>query len=252
MVSVAIFLASLSSAASEPETRTFKVDGVERTALVYAPSVKTAHPPLVFGFHGHGGTARFSSRHFLIHQLWPEAVVVYPQGLRTKTEADRRGFLPGWQKSVGMENDRDLHFFDSMYTSFAKEFGVDTRRTYAMGHSNGAYFTYVLWAARRDKLAAVSIVAGTLEKVAESLKPLPALVIAGEKDTMVPFEGQQRSIEFLKRVNGISGKETKIGQMSLYHGAADLGVMIYPGSHEYPTMASQAIVEFFKRENRRD
>src|SRR5262249_30641551 len=34
------------------------VDGVSRVALVYAPaSAKTERTPVVFGFHGHGGTA---------------------------------------------------------------------------------------------------------------------------------------------------------------------------------------------------
>ena len=48
--------------AAEPERRTWTVDSVEREALVYVPAeatrdaAKSKSAPLVFVFHGHGGT----------------------------------------------------------------------------------------------------------------------------------------------------------------------------------------------------
>src|SRR4051794_33539337 len=64
--------------------KSWTVDGVEREALLAAPaSTKQSPAPLVFVWHGHGGTMRNSARSFHIHTLWPEAVVVYPQGLNT-------------------------------------------------------------------------------------------------------------------------------------------------------------------------
>lgn len=65
-----------------PETRKWVVDGVQREALVYHPAVKASltAAPLVFAFHGHGGTMRQASRTFAFHREWPEAVVIYPQG----------------------------------------------------------------------------------------------------------------------------------------------------------------------------
>ena len=60
----------------------FTVDGVARTALVYVPATAKASPtPLVFVFHGHGGSARQAARSFHIEQEWPEAISVYMQGL---------------------------------------------------------------------------------------------------------------------------------------------------------------------------
>ena len=38
-----------------------------------------------------GGTMNFAARRFRLHELWPEAVVVYPQGLATKTPRDPAG-----------------------------------------------------------------------------------------------------------------------------------------------------------------
>src|SRR5262245_40801632 len=62
---------------------TWTVDGVERTALVATPRTSAPHQPLVLVFHGHGGTSANAARTFRIHELWPEAVVIYPQGLPT-------------------------------------------------------------------------------------------------------------------------------------------------------------------------
>ncbi len=63
------------------ERQAWKVDGETRAALVYM-SEKAENPPLVFGFHGYGGTMRNAARSFRIHEVWPEAVV-YMQRLPT-------------------------------------------------------------------------------------------------------------------------------------------------------------------------
>ena len=74
----------LAAAANEPARQEWKVDGVAREALVAAPaSAKSESSPVVFVFHGHGGTMRNAAKQFHIHELWPEAIVVYPQGLNT-------------------------------------------------------------------------------------------------------------------------------------------------------------------------
>src|SRR5437763_3038945 len=52
-----VFFAVAASAA-EPLSLTWTIDGVERQALVFppAPAAAAAKAPVVFGFHGHGGT----------------------------------------------------------------------------------------------------------------------------------------------------------------------------------------------------
>ena len=94
---------------------TWKVGDVTREALVYAPAPAGKKPPLVFAFHGHGGKAEYSAKKFAVHQHWPEAVCVYPQGLPTPSPGiDPQGKMSGWQKAVGDQQDRDLDFFDAM------------------------------------------------------------------------------------------------------------------------------------------
>src|SRR5690242_17030508 len=88
------------------QPRQWNVEGLDREALVYAPSAaKTTPAPLVFVFHGHGGNMKGAANSFHMHTLWPEAMVVYPQGLNTPGKlTDLEGKRPGWQHSAGVLN----------------------------------------------------------------------------------------------------------------------------------------------------
>jgi hypothetical protein len=124
-----IFLAVLSlfaiADASTPIPMNLQVAGVERQALVFPPSNSTGKVPLVFAFHGHGGNANGFAVHAGIQNAWPEALVVYPQGLRIPTDVDPQGLKPGWQRRAGEVGDRDLKFVDAMMTKLREQYPVD-------------------------------------------------------------------------------------------------------------------------------
>jgi polyhydroxybutyrate depolymerase len=241
LLSLALASCVSASAAEEPTRREWTVDGVAREALVYSPaSAKTNAAPVVFAFHGHGGNMRNTVRSFHIHTLWPEAIVVYPQGLNTPGRlTDPEGKKPGWQHGVGAEGDRDLKFFDAMLASLKADYKVDTKRVYSTGHSNGGGFTYLLWAERGEVFAAfapsasaASLLAASLpaklltprqqkadkrsesdkdakadEKSAETKeaktapKPKPFLHFGAENDPLVKFAWQKATIERLRELN---------------------------------------------------
>ena len=69
------------------------ISGVQRDALVFAPRAAhgAAKHPLVVAFHGHGGRMLSTSVMMNIHAVWPQAIVVYPQGLNTPTVLDPEG-----------------------------------------------------------------------------------------------------------------------------------------------------------------
>ena len=51
------------------ERKTWTVDKVERTALIYVPKDATKKDtPVVFAFHGHGGSARQAALSFHMHK----------------------------------------------------------------------------------------------------------------------------------------------------------------------------------------
>src|SRR5271157_1423621 len=158
ILALLILAGTSASAAADPARMEWKVDGVTREALVYAPATaKTDPSPVVFAFHGHGGTMNNAANEFAYHKHWPEAIVVYMQGLNTPGALTApEGKKPGWQKTFGDQGDRDLKFFDAVLATLKQDYKVDEKRIYATGHSNGGLFTYFLWAARGDVFAAIA------------------------------------------------------------------------------------------------
>ena len=229
------------------------VDGVVREALVsIPPEAKTKPSPLVFAFHGHGGNPPAASRSFHIHTLWPEAIVVYPQGLKTPGKlTDPDGKLPGWQTAAGDQGDRDLKFFDAMLSSLATKFKVDPKRIYSTGHSNGGHFTYLLWAERGDKFAAFAPSAAAAKQAKDGLKPKPVIHIAGQNDPLVKFEWQKLTMDVVRK-NNQCGEGTSWEGMTgctLYPSkvGAPVVTFIHPGTHAYAPESPALIVKFFKQ-----
>jgi polyhydroxybutyrate depolymerase len=113
-----IFIATSGSAAPQT-TRTWTVDGLKRQALVFAPArttISNVKHRLVFAFHSHVGNMNGTARLMHIQNVWPEAIVVYPQGLNSPSHVDTEGIKPGWQveanQTDGNVGNRDLDFFE--------------------------------------------------------------------------------------------------------------------------------------------
>ncbi|MDR3402821.1 MAG: esterase [Chthoniobacter sp.] len=240
-------------AGNEPVRREWTVDGVPREALVYVPpGAKTVATPVIFAFHGHGGTMAYAERKFSYHTLWPEALVVYPQGLPTAGQlTDPEGKKAGWQKAVGDGGDRDLKFYDAMLTSLRQDYRVDDKRIFVTGHSNGGGFTYLLWQARGDQIAAFAPCAAAALKTAGQLKPKPVLHLAGENDPLVRFAWQKTTIDALLKVDQCGEGQPWGDRCTLYPSKIGdpLVTYIHPGGHEVPPEAPAVIVKFFKEQS---
>ena len=232
-------------------TLNWTIEGVKREALVFAPanSQKRQRHPLVFAFHGHFGNMRNNARLMKVQTEWPEAIVVYPQGLPTPSAVDPRGIGNGWQITAGQYSDRDLKLFDAMLATLKQNYSVDEHSVYAVGFSNGAIFSYLLWSERPKVLAAFGINAGRLAPPQQLTTSRPAVVIAGETDAILPFPLQQETIENVRQVDNATGKGQPCGQYcTLYQSTTHtpLVTYIHPGGHIYPTWASAQFVKFFK------
>lgn len=243
--------------ADTARTMDWTIDGEQRRALVIPPRRKSAAAvPVVLAFHGHGGTMQTMARKgFQKH--WPEALVVCPQGLPTATLRDPDGKRAGWQPRLGDNKDRDLKFVDAILKTLRDKYKIDDHRIYATGHSNGGGFTYLLWAARGDVLAAIAPSAAG-SRFNRDGKPLPVLHVAGEKDDVVPFENQKRTMDAVRKLNGCDtegkpwGKAGNlVGTVYPSKGGTPFVAVIHPGTHQYPDEAPELIVKFFKEHARR-
>jgi polyhydroxybutyrate depolymerase len=244
------------AAPSTPKHMEWTIDGVKREGTIYLPATATTQPnPVVFGFHGHGGNARNAARTFKMHEQWPEAIVVYLQGLPTPGAiTDPKGERNGWQKTVGDQGDRDLKFFDAVLADLRKTYKVDDARIYATGHSNGGAFTYLLWSARGDTFAALApCAAGGNLLIMTNLKPKPVFHIAGKQDPLVTFAFQQRIMDQDRKINNCETEGKEWGgekNCTIYKskGSSDTPVitMIHDGAHTYTKEAPALVVKFFK------
>ena len=243
-------LIAAGASAATPLTLSWTIDGVQRQALVFppAPTFAAMKAPVIFGFHGHGGTMQ-SARGMRFQELWPEAVVVYPQGLPTPSHVDPAGLRNGWQSEPGQVGDRDLKFFDAMLATLHQKFTIDDRRVYVSGFSNGAIFSLLLWAERGKELAAIGVCAGVLKPTVKLTVPRPVIDIGGRKDNVAVFALQEQSWQTERDVNGCSAAPQPCGPgCKLYPSSKKAPVMtiVHPGGHVYPPWASERIAAFFK------
>jgi polyhydroxybutyrate depolymerase len=210
---------SAHSPAGEP--RTLQVNGESRRYYLYLPSSwHRDHPaPLVLVFHAGGGRASDIAPHTGFSRLADREgiVVVYPQGLRGRWN-DGRGFATATHDDVG--------FVRALVDTLGRELGIDPRRVYATGISNGAMFAYRLACDLPGTLAAVAPVAGALpaELAADCAHGGPVSVIAfqGTADPLMPYVGggagqrrvlsAERSIAFWGALAGCTGTPVTIDE----------------------------------------
>lgn len=141
-----------------------------------------------------------------------------------------------------------------MLASLKKQYQVDEKRIYATGHSNGGGFTYLLWAERGDTFAAFAPAAAVIRAVS-SLKPKPAMHIAGENDALVKFPNQQRTMERLRDLNACENTGKPWAKSGLLVGTlypSKTGTpfvsVIYPGPHALPAGVPALVVKFFREQ----
>jgi polyhydroxybutyrate depolymerase len=172
--------------------RRLVVDGVTRTYLLHATGDAKPGRALVLVLHGLGGRgARMERRTNGRFDALAErdgAVVAYPEAL-----GDPRRWNDGWLRGApGVVLPDDLTFLARLIDALVAELGVDRRRVFAAGLSNGAAMVYRLACERPDLVAAVAPVSGGMPPdVARACArgaPVSVLGMHGTADPVVPFD----------------------------------------------------------------
>lgn len=236
---------------SGPTDVKFEVDGVERTAVVYRSSDAAKASPVVFVWHGFTGNAKQAAFSYRVHSAWPEATVVYPQGLEVSLLGRK---APGWQIVPKLEGDRDVKFFDAMLSKAFAEYKGDPKRVYTCGMSNGAIFSYVLMATRGDKFAAAGPVGGYAPPAFDGAAATPILVVHGKKDALIPFALAERARDTALKNNAAGATQTEWMPGFVQYGPSKNGMEVvwraHEGGHTWPEGTTEGIVKFFKGHTR--
>jgi polyhydroxybutyrate depolymerase len=164
-----------------------KVGGLQRSALVHVPKLRTVRPmAVVLAFHGAGGSgasmerysefSAFSDRdHFI--SVYPSAVSAH----RFWTLNDNDPSKPD-----------DVAFVSVLLGSLERSVCMDPQRVYATGVSNGGGFAARLGCEVSSRIAAIAPVAGGYRSLGPCHpdRPVSVLEIHGDSDPVVPYDGK--------------------------------------------------------------
>ena len=225
------------------------VGSVQRTALVRLPADYDARAPrpVVLVFHGFTMNAHLMESLLDVGAAWPEAIVVYPQGLDRRFEAWGPGAHPGWQISAGELDDRDLHFVDGLLSWLRTNQCIDDKHVFAMGFSNGGYFSHLLGCERPNAIAAIAPAGGGLR--CSPRTPRPVIISHGTADALVSYEEAVAAAQAWAKRNGCqSPPKSGAPGCSPAESCSEAPVVLctHPSGHEYDESFTRAAIEFFK------
>jgi predicted peptidase len=204
------------------ETRTYdfkeaKKDKMEYALFVHSKYAKDQKTPLVVALHGLGGNPQQMIRSKGLTEQAEKYgyIVVAPMGYNSSGwygvkgpggtgKGGKGGFGKGKGKD-GPENLRELSEKDVMnvLAEVRKEFNIDEKRIYLIGHSMGGAGTWHLGTKYADiwaGLAPIAPAAFGQPTGLDKIKHIPVIVVQGDKDNLVPATGTRRWVDMLKEL----------------------------------------------------
>ena len=228
--------------------RTTSIDGRERSYLVVVPPAGgPSRPlPLVFAWHGLGGSGTLARQYFGIEAASAgKAVFVYPDALPLPAFANRTG----WDLTA---EGPDVRFFRAMLADLSGNDCIDLQRVFSAGHSFGGYMTNAL-GCHADGLRAIAPVAGGLPPGSPCAgKPLAAWLAHGMNDGTVPFAQGEAARARWAQASACASTTgpTPPPPCVAYDGCqpdAPVVWCVHNLNHAWPPFAGPAIWQFFAR-----
>lgn len=147
---------------------TLQVAGFSRKVTLYLPQQLPANAPLVIALHGTDGNAKDNIWAIEADQLADaEGVVIAAPQARTMTTGDWDDHEAGQvfyetYPSVDAATNPDLLLVQAIIAEAVRVYGVDSKRVYTMGFSNGAFFSILCAAALPHRIAGFAEMSGGL------------------------------------------------------------------------------------------
>ncbi|MCB9547379.1 MAG: esterase [Myxococcales bacterium] len=167
--------------------------GRDRTFTLHLPPGEAAGRPLVVALHGGGGDADGLDR-VAGGQLTREAArrrwaLVFPDGVE-------KGWNDG--RPLGSRRDRrragvdDVGFLSALVEHLVRTHGLDARRVYFTGMSNGGFMSQRFALDRAEQVAAIGVVVANVAEAwadRRPARPVPAMFLLGTEDPLIPYGG---------------------------------------------------------------
>ena len=216
--------------------------------------------PVVFSFHGGGGTATENMEYSGFRQIAKEEkfILIYPQGQYFSNKDST-----GWIFNENNNITDDLFFINEVIDWLYENKRINLDRIYATGFSVGAVMSYDLACKLSNKIAAVAPVAGTMSlDTYETCRPEKSksiIHIHGESDSILSPNGNEylksflESIEFWANFNQCSSSNTEgisdtnndgysgtiINYNNCSNQVAVTGILLENYDHQWPSIDSQ-------------
>jgi len=192
------------------KTYDFKDAGKEMEYALFVPSSydKEKKTPLVVALHGLGGNPQQIIRSRGLVDLAEQHgyIVVAPMGYNSKGWYGVKGRGGPGQGKDDPPNLRELSEKDvlNVLELVRKEYNVDDKRIYLIGHSMGGAGVWHLGTKYPDMWAGLAPIAPAAfgqPTGLDKIKKVPVIVVQGDKDTLVKPEGTRRWAEKLKELS---------------------------------------------------
>jgi polyhydroxybutyrate depolymerase len=264
-------------AAGPVTTEWIAVGGRQRSYILAQPEVAAPHPTVI-ALHGTGGSA---DRMAVELGLLPSAqlqgfAAVFPQG-----QVDRWNFYPPGLETEGfVERTRptgglpdDVGFIRAIVGDLIRRGIADPQRIYLAGTSNGGFMALRMVCLDAKPFAAVGLLISGMPDVigtdCAALKPIPAIMIKGTADPIVPYDGglidnllpvwsTRRLVEFVRRINGCGepARDSILPRQGFHEIQLELSrqcsggpvafYRIIGGGHVVPANAGHLLLDFFR------
>lgn len=141
--------------------RTLFFDGQNRSFIVYVPSSYdgSTQVPLVFNFHGGGGTSSdFINYENDMRPISDTAnfIAVYPQAAVDPIDGSN-----SWLHKTPTTHN-DVNFIEAIIDTLSNDYNIDNDRVYACGYSEGGLFSYELGCRLNNRIASFASVSGSM------------------------------------------------------------------------------------------
>lgn len=177
-------------------TDTILTDGIQRSFILYVPTVynSSSPVPLLLNFHGLGSDA---NSQYMYTNFMPVAdtanfIMACPQGLL-------RFGVNGWNCFGDVDpNIDDIRFVAHLIDTLRGRYNINVNKIYSTGFSNGGFMSYDLACFLSTRFAAIASVSGTM--MANHLSecnprhPIPVMHIHGTTDDVVGYNGVTGSL----------------------------------------------------------
>ena len=169
-------------------------DGYQRHWQAYVPASKAEAPALVIVYHGSTGDgSRIRSGTFYGFDVQAERhgfVVAYPDGVQRHWNDCRTNA----SYAANQLNIDDVGFTRALVAKLADDYGIDPRRVFVAGMSNGGHMVYRLAYEAPDLIAAAVAFSANLpvdgNNACEQRQiPVPMMMIVGTEDAISPYQG---------------------------------------------------------------